>query len=228
MFAVLRSLKAQCTESRYFGYINHRIWEHYQCPLCRSLLIICTVQNIFFVSLLQTDLVQTCLTYELPKNIWFFFSGPETVALRPWVHPAICQNLNPGCLIHDHVSFTLCLSTDTLNTEFWEADSELHSLGLFICVRIPNGDYVLICSELVSLFRYFWDLEFAILDSLGRETWSWPSACFLWPLAFAVLCWSFLRPVSISAAGRTLWLFSSFALCFCKNSDLIVIYTGHW
>lgn len=161
------------------------------------------------------------------KYLIFFFSGPETVALRPWVHPAICQNLNPGCLIHDHVSFTLCLSTDTLNTEFWEADSELHSLGLFICVHIPNGDYVLICSELVSLFRYFWDLESAILDSLGRETWTWPSACFLWPLAFAVLCWSFLRPVSISAAGRTLWLFSSFAPCFCKNCDLIVIYTGH-
>lgn len=85
--------------------------------------------------------------WKFKKN---FFLGPGTVALRPWVPPASCRKLNPGSLIHDHVSFLSYLSTDTLNTEFWKFDSELHGLGLSICVNIPN---VLVCSELVSLFR---------------------------------------------------------------------------
>lgn len=74
MFAVLRSLNAQCTENKYFGCINHRIWEYYQCPLCRSLLTICAVENIVFISLLQIDLVHTFLTNELSKkNLIYFF-----------------------------------------------------------------------------------------------------------------------------------------------------------
>lgn len=73
--------------------------------------------------------------------------------LRAWVPPVSCQKLNPVSLIHGHVSCPLCLSTDTLNTEFWESDSELHSHGLSIYVHIPNWFYVLTCSERVSLFR---------------------------------------------------------------------------
>lgn len=82
----------------------------------------------------------------------YFFSGPETVVLGPQVPPVSCQKLNPGsdswlCL------FPIMPEHWYLSTEFWEFDSELHSLGLSICVHIPNGCYVLICSGLVSLFK---------------------------------------------------------------------------
>lgn len=107
-----------------------------------------------------------------------------------------CQKLNPGSLIHDHVSFPLCLNTDTLNTEFWEFDSELHSLGLSICVHIPNGYYVLMCSELVSLFRD----SCLIFLGLGICSFgfSWQRdlalALCLLPLAFSFCCGMFFFP----------------------------------
>lgn len=165
------------------------------------------------------------------KSAWFF-SGPEAVVLRAWLPPVSCQKLNPVSLIHDHVSCPLCLSTDTLNTEFWESDSELHIMVSPSMCTYPMGSMSLralneyLC--LGILVWYFWDMEFALSDSLGRETWTWPSACFLWPLAFAVVCSPFLRPVFFSVSGRTLWLFPSFALWFYRDSDLIVICTGHW
>lgn len=163
----------------------------------------------------------------------FFFSGPEAVA--NWVPPVSCQKLNPGSLAHDHVSFPLCLSTDTLTTEFWEFDSELHSLGLSVCVHIPNGYYVLICSELVSLFRD----SCLIFLGLGICSFgfSWQRdlnlALCLLPLAFSLspsqwyvlLSWD---RSSSQLSGRTLWLFPSFALWFCRESELTVICTGHW
>lgn len=135
----------------------------------------------------------------------YFFSGLEALhLLTPQVPPISCQNLNPGSLIHDHVFFPLYLSTDTLHMEFWNLILNFTVLASPSACAYPVGTmslYALNCYLCLGILEwYFWDLEFALLDSLGRESWSWSSACFLWPLAFAVVCSSSLRPLFISAA----------------------------
>lgn len=175
------------------------------------------------------------------KKFWFFFfSGTESVTLHllaPQVPPISCQNLNPGSLIHDHVSFPLCLSTDILNIDFWEIDSQLNSLGLSICVHIPNGYHVLICSQLLSLFRdscliflevgicsfgFSWQRDLSLVLCLLPLAFSLCSGMFFFPetclhlSCLGELC-DFSHPLPSESTESLIWLGSAWVTDTGRN-----------